>query len=91
MESGQNDDGDFVYDYTTGLGGFPAEVLFVASGWNEVIGIDFQRRQMEAYPNAVLEVVDGVGHDFPWVKPAETVGLVRGYLERLDDTGREGH
>jgi len=89
VESGRNHAGDMVYDYTTNLSRFPTEVLFVASSRNEVIGRDFQARQMLAYPSATLEVVDGAGHDFPWVKPAETVALIRAYLERLDGR-REG-
>jgi proline iminopeptidase len=82
-EDGQDDDGNAVYDFTTGLQAYDTEVLLLASGLNEIIGRDFQARQAAVYPNARLEIVEGCGHDFAWVKPAETVGLIRQYIERL--------
>lgn len=88
-ESGQDDNGDMVYDFTTNLAGFTTEVLFLASGLNEVIGRDFQRRQTAAYPVARLEVVEGCGHDFAWVKPGETVSRIRRYIEGLEQAGNE--
>ncbi len=89
-ESGQNDDGDMVYDFTTDLAAFTTEVLFLASGLNEVIGRDFQALQVAAYPKARLEVVEGCGHDFSWVKPAETVERIRRYMESLDSQSKRG-
>jgi proline iminopeptidase len=86
-EDGQDDDGDMVYDFTANLGAFGTEVLFLASGRNEVIGREFQQRQLAAYPHAVLQVVEGCGHDFPWVRPDETVRLIRDYFERLESDG----
>jgi proline iminopeptidase len=83
-EDGMDDDGNAVYDFTTDLAVYSTEVLFVASGLNEVIGRDFQARQIAAYPNARLEVIEGAGHDFAWVKPAETLARIREYLTRLD-------
>jgi pimeloyl-ACP methyl ester carboxylesterase len=90
IENGQDDGGDAVYDFTTELSAFGTEVLFLASGLNEVIGRDFQARQLAAYPNARLEVVEGCGHDFAWLKPDVTVGHIRQYLERLRSNGTGG-
>ena len=90
-ESGQNDNGDMVYDFTTNLAAFTTEVLFLASGLNEVIGRDFQQRQTAAYPNALLEIVEGCGHDFGWVKPGETLSHVRQYIERLKKSENGGY
>jgi len=89
-EDGQDDHGDMVYDFTTDLGAFGTEVLFLASGLNEVIGREFQARQVAAYPNARLEVVEGCGHDFAWVKPAETVERIRRYIEGVESVDRGG-
>lgn len=83
-EDGMDDDGNAVYDFTAHLAAFETEVLFVASGLNEIIGRDFQAKQMSAYPSARLEVVEGAGHDFAWLKPAETLALIRDYIARLD-------
>jgi proline iminopeptidase len=89
-EDGMDEGGNAVYDFTTHLDAFASEVLFLASGLNEIIGRDFQARQLAAFPNARLEVVEGCGHDFSWVKPAETVQRIRQYFERLDTDEKGG-
>jgi len=89
-ESGQDDDGNAVYDFTTELQVYHTEVLFLASDLNEVIGRDFQALQSTVYPNARLEVIEGCGHDFAWVKPAETVERIRQYLERQNRIAKGG-
>ena len=90
-ESGENDAGETVYDFTTNLAAFTTEVLFLASGLNEVIGRDFQRRQTAAYPNTRLEIIEGCGHDMTWVKPGETLAHIRGYIERLERSEQGGY
>jgi proline iminopeptidase len=90
-EEGLDDDGNAVYDFTTNLAAYRTEVLFLASGLNEVIGRDFQARQISAYPHATLEVVEGAGHDFAWLKPAETLTRIRNYFARLDAADMGGH
>ena len=82
-EDGQ-DDGRFVYDFTTNLDAFEQPVRFIASGWNEVLGEDFQLEQANDYPYADVRVVPGAGHDLQWVKPAETLRWIRDYLNGLD-------
>jgi proline iminopeptidase len=72
--------GDPVWDFTAGLDRFTAPVLFEASEENTVIGVEFQKQQMQFYPNAALAVVAGAGHDFPWTRAAETVAPVLSYL-----------
>jgi len=89
-EDGMDDDGNATYDFTTDLDVFPTEILFLASGLNEVIGRDFQAKQIAAYPNATLEVVEGAGHDFAWVKPAETLERIRNYFDRLEASPKGG-
>jgi proline iminopeptidase len=89
-EDGLDDDGNATYDFTANLAAFDREVLFLASGLNEIIGRDFQARQLAAYPDASLEVVEGCGHDFAWVKPAETLAHIRQYIDRLDSRDNGG-
>jgi proline iminopeptidase len=87
QEDGQDADGKFVYDFTTHLDAFDKPVRFIASGWNEVLGEEFQREQMTSYERADLRVVPQVGHDLSWVKPAETLGWIHEYLEQLEAEG----
>lgn len=81
MEDGQNSHGVFTYDFATKLAAFKTPVLFVAGSESEVLGASLQRQQMQRYPSASLEIVNGAGHDVPWVKPAEVVSLIRTYLD----------
>lgn len=77
------EDGEPVWDFTTGLASFTTEVLFVASENNTVIGEDFQTRQMAYYPTASLAVIADCGHDHQWTKPADTMRPVFAYLDRI--------
>lgn len=85
QEDGQDGHGQFVYDFTTNLSTFPGPVRFLASEWNEVLGIEFQTEQMGSYPRADLRVVAGAGHDLQWVKAAETLHWIHEYLEGLEN------
>jgi proline iminopeptidase len=76
-------DGKAVWDFTTGLSAYQRPVLFIASELNEVIGADFQRRQLTAYPSAELAIVGGVGHDFPWTQPDATLRFINSYLTKI--------
>ncbi|HEY6909211.1 MAG TPA: alpha/beta hydrolase [Myxococcales bacterium] len=71
------------WDFTRGLDRFTAPVLFEASEKNTAIGTAFQQRQMRFYPNASLAVIGGVGHDFPWTRPADTLAPVLSYLHSI--------
>jgi len=76
-------DGEPVWDFTVGLDRFTTPVLFEASSDNTVIGVEFQEKQMPFYPHASLAVIAGAGHDFPWVRPAETLAPVFNYLNAI--------
>jgi len=89
-DEGMDNDGNAIFDFTANLAAFDTEVLFLASGLNEIIGRDFQARQRAVYPSATLEIVEGCGHDFHWVKPAETVSRIRNYIDRLNSRETEG-
>ncbi len=76
-------DGKATWDFTKGLDRFDRLVLFEASEWDEVEGIDFQREQMTAFPEADLAVVPGAGHDHPWVQPEATLRPIVSYLAAI--------
>lgn len=81
MEDGQDENGVFTYDFTTNLAAFTTPVLFIAGSLSEVLGASLQRQQVLRYPSASLEVVDGAGHDVAWVRTAQVLAHVRGYLD----------
>jgi proline iminopeptidase len=80
-EDGQNNDGVYVYDFTTNLSRYTTPVLFIAGDLNEVIGAAFQQEQLSQYPTATLRVVQGAGHDVNWTHTPEVLAYVRGYLD----------
>ena len=79
-EDGQDSKGNFNYDFTTNLPAYTTPVLFVVGSLSEVLGESLQREQIQRYPSAYLEVVDGAGHDVAWVKTSEVLSHVRPYL-----------
>ena len=83
MEDGQDGNGRFIYDFTTNLSAYTTPVLFVAGAWSEILGASLQQEQLQRYPSASLQVVDGAGHDVAWVKAAEVLTQVRTYLDAL--------
>ncbi len=80
-EEGQDGNGNYTYDFTTHLAAYTTPVLFVAGSLSEVLGPSLQELQVQHYPSATLQVVDGAGHDVAWVKAAEVVTLIRAYLD----------
>lgn len=75
--------GKAVWDFTTGLDQFRRPVRFIASERNEVLGVEFQKRQMKAYPDADLAIVTGAGHDFNWTEPEQTRRHIDSYLAKI--------
>lgn len=80
MESGQDRNGIFNYDFTTNLGAFQTTVLFIAGSLSEVQGQSLQQQLVQHFPSTVLKVVNGAGHDVAWVKAAEVLSYARPYL-----------
>lgn len=81
MEDGQDGNGVFDYDFTTNLAAYTTPVLFIAGAWSEVLGESLQQEQVQRYPWASLQVVDGAGHDVAWIKTPEVLAHVRAYLD----------
>jgi proline iminopeptidase len=82
MNEGMSD-GKAVWDFTVGLDRFQKPVLFIGSELNEVIGAEFQKRQMKFYPQSQLAVIAGAGHDHQWTHPVETLRPVLSYLSAI--------
>ena len=80
MEDGQDGQGRFVYDFTTNLSSYTTPVLFVAGSLSDVLGPSLQITQVERYPNAALEIVNGAGHEVAWTHAADVVTHIRAYL-----------
>lgn len=75
-----NKHGSADYDFTTKLSRYTTPVLFIAGSLSEVLGPSLQTEQMKSYPSASLIVVDSVGHDVHWRRPAIIAGDIRNYL-----------
>jgi len=73
-------DGKAVYDLTDHLSAYTTRVLFIASAWNEVIGVAFQEKQRQFFPATDLVTIADSGHDMQWVHPAETLAAIHSYL-----------
>jgi pimeloyl-ACP methyl ester carboxylesterase len=76
-------DGKGAYDFTDHLSAFSKPVLFIASAWNEVIGVTFQERQRKFFRVADLVTIPDSGHDMQWVQPAATLAAIHTYLQRV--------
>ncbi len=75
--------GKGVWDFTKGLERYQRPVLFMGAELNEVIGAEFQKRQMKFYPNAELAVVAGAGHTHQWTHPEATLRPIFAYLAAI--------
>jgi proline iminopeptidase len=82
-EDGQDENGVYVYDFTTNLAAFTTPVLFITGSLSEVLGASLQQEQIHQYPAATLQVVSGAGHDVAWVKTSDVLARVRAYLDAL--------
>jgi proline iminopeptidase len=76
-------DGVGTWDFRANAMAFDGPVHIVASGLNEVIGVDFQARQAAFFAHPTMSVVDGAGHDFPWTHPDETAAVIRQTADQI--------
>lgn len=80
--------GDFYperFDFTDNLSAHPGEVLVVAGETpTSDLGAEFQRFQLDAFPNATLEIIPGAGHtDVAWADACVTLDFIDRYFTRL--------
>lgn len=73
-------DGNFNISLVDGVEGFTNKVLFMAGECQKVIGVEWQKRQMEYFPNAELAVIPSAGHEMFAENPEASVTVVREYL-----------
>jgi len=73
------------YDFTQNLGALDTEVLIIAGDTpTSDLGAALQRRQLDYFADATLEVFDGSGHtDVAWADGCRSATLVDAYLERV--------
>jgi proline iminopeptidase len=74
-------DGNFNISLVDGVEGFTNKVLFIAGECQKVIGVEWQKRQMEYFPNAELSVIPGAGHEMFAENPVASITAVREYLD----------
>jgi proline iminopeptidase len=74
-------DGNFNISLVDGVEGFTNKVLFMAGECQKVIGVEWQKRQMEYFANAELAVVPRAGHEMFAENPEASIKAVREYLD----------
>jgi len=73
-------DGNFNINLTEGVEGFTNKVLFMVGECQQVIGAEYQQRQMAFFPNAELAVIPAAGHEMFTENPEASIQAVRNYL-----------
>ncbi len=61
-------------------GNYQGDVLFIASECNSFIGVDFQREQMQHFPQAELAIIADAGHEMFSDNPVESLAAVREFF-----------
>lgn len=61
-------------------GNYDGDVLFIASECNSFIGVDFQREQMQQFPQAELAIIADAGHEMFGENPAASLAAVREFF-----------
>ena len=73
-------DGNFAINLAEGVEQFGNKVLFMTGECQQLIGPEFQSRQMALFPNAELSVIPDAGHEMFFENPEASVDVVRAYL-----------
>lgn len=75
-------DGNFDINLAEGVEQFEHTVLFMTGDCQQLIGAEYQSRQMKLFPNAELAVIPDAGHEMFFENPEASVEVVRAYLNR---------
>jgi proline iminopeptidase len=75
-----DENGEFDIDFVSGVEQYDGKVLFMTGECQTYIGVDFQTRQMELFPNAELVVIENAGHEMFSENPEASIQVVRAYL-----------
>jgi len=73
-------EGNITLNLVDSVENFADKVLFIAGECQTVIGADWQREQMEFFPNAELVVISIAGHEMFKENPEDSLAAVREYL-----------
>jgi proline iminopeptidase len=73
--------GNFNISMVDGVEQFTNKVLFMTGECQKVIGVEWQQRQMEYFPNAELAVIPSAGHEMFIENPEASITAVREYLD----------
>ena len=80
FEQAVDAEGNFNINMIEGVEDFTNKVLFIASECQTVIGVDWQKRQMEFFPNPELAIIPDAGHEMFAENPGVSITTVREYL-----------
>jgi len=80
---GMTSDGTYTFDFTSNLHLFTTKVLFINGDLNEILTPEFQEKNRAFLPNSEIKIINGVGHDLIWIKPAEHVKFIKEYLDEV--------
>ena len=72
--------GNFNISMVDGVEEFTNKVLFMAGECQKIIGVEWQKKQMEFFPNAELAVIPDAGHEMFIENPEASIMAVRDYL-----------
>ena len=73
-------DGNFDINLVEGVEQFTNKVIFMTGECQKVIGVEFQKGQMEFFPDVDLVVIPGAGHEMFAENPEASIEAVREYL-----------
>jgi proline iminopeptidase len=73
-------DGNFDINLIAGVENFNNKVLFIAGECQKVIGVEWQKRQMEFFPHAELAAIPDAGHEMFAENAVASIATVREYL-----------
>ena len=76
-------EGNYTFDFTNHLDQFPTKVLFINGDLNEVLTPEYQEQNRAFLPSSEMKIIQGVGHDLIWIKPADHVRLMKTYLDEV--------
>lgn len=73
-------EGAFDFDFTRGIEAWEGEALFVRAGENRIFDDAYWADQLQKFPRARVERLEGVGHDLIWAAADRHVALLRDFL-----------
>jgi proline iminopeptidase len=79
----RNGRGEIEIDLTRGVDKFPRPVLFLCGACDKLIGAEYQKDHLRAFPTARLAIVPRAGHSMFTDNPVESVAIVRSYLSEV--------